>query len=52
MRPAARKRLNALLASLARAGFAHVEVEEEFVVHDDNMAMDADWITPGEGDAV
>ncbi|WP_335936108.1 hypothetical protein [Streptomyces sp. PTD5-9] len=43
-RPAARARLDALLASLADAGFAAVEVEEEFVVHDDNLAMDTGWI--------
>ncbi|SCF91019.1 hypothetical protein [Streptomyces sp. Ncost-T10-10d] len=43
-RPAARARLDALLASLANAGFAVAEVEEEFVVHDDNLVMDAGWI--------
>ncbi|MFF9506575.1 hypothetical protein ACF1BU_04085 [Streptomyces sp. NPDC014724] len=51
-RPAARARLDALLASLADAGFSAVEVEEEFVVHDDNLLMDEGWmVADGSGAA-
>ncbi|MFH8517032.1 hypothetical protein ACH4CE_18395 [Streptomyces gelaticus] len=40
-RAAARAQLDTLLTSLADAGFAAAEVEEEkFVVHDDNLVMD------------
>jgi len=42
-RPESRRRLDALVGDLAAAGFAAVEVEEEFVVHDDNPAVDAGW---------
>lgn len=42
-RPEARRRLTALLDDLARAGHTPVEVEEEFVVHDDNPGIDAGW---------
>ncbi|MFF9403416.1 hypothetical protein [Streptomyces sp. NPDC014744] len=51
-RPAARARLDALLVSLADAGFVAAEVEEEFVVHDDNLVMDAGWIVADGSDAV
>ncbi|MFJ9681857.1 hypothetical protein ACIRP2_27950 [Streptomyces sp. NPDC101194] len=51
-RPAARARLDALLASLADAGLAAAEVEEEFVVHDDNLLMDEGWmVADGSGAA-
>ncbi|GAA4216631.1 hypothetical protein [Actinocatenispora rupis] len=43
-RPEARRRLDALLAALSGAGFGVVEVEEEFVVFDDNPELDAGWI--------
>ncbi|MDX3511172.1 hypothetical protein PV755_19865 [Streptomyces caniscabiei] len=43
-RPEARRRLDALLDALATAGFEAVEVEEEFVVHDDRPQLDAGWI--------
>ncbi|MFG2306763.1 hypothetical protein [Actinacidiphila glaucinigra] len=43
-RPEARRRLDGLLADLAGAGFTAVEVEEEFVVHDDTPALDDGWI--------
>ncbi|MGW3826012.1 hypothetical protein ACWEAF_27850 [Streptomyces sp. NPDC005071] len=43
-RPEARARLDALLGGLACAGLEVVEVEEEFVVHDDHPAVDAGWI--------
>ncbi|MFF9041879.1 hypothetical protein ACF090_41165 [Streptomyces sp. NPDC014892] len=43
-RPEARRRLDALLDALATAGFKAVEVEEEFVVHDDRPGLDAGWI--------
>ncbi|MEU0601477.1 hypothetical protein ABZ484_25005 [Streptomyces sp. NPDC006393] len=43
-RPEARRRLDALLRALAEAACTVAEVEEEFVVHDDNPAVDAGWI--------
>ncbi|MDR3081911.1 MAG: hypothetical protein LBV60_13480 [Streptomyces sp.] len=43
-RSEARRRLDALLDALATAGFKAVEVEEEFVVHDDRPALDSGWI--------
>ncbi|WP_327434474.1 hypothetical protein [Streptomyces sp. NBC_01236] len=43
-RTEARRRLDALLDALAAAGFKAVEVEEEFVVHDDHLALDSGWI--------
>lgn len=42
-RSEARRRLAALLDELERAGYPAVEVEEEFVVHDDNPAVDDGW---------
>lgn len=38
------RRLDALLGSLAGAGHTVLEVEREFVVHDDNLAVDAGWM--------
>jgi hypothetical protein len=46
-RPEARRRLDALLDTLSAAGFKAVEVEEEFVVHDDRPALDNGWIDEG-----
>ncbi|MDX2646917.1 hypothetical protein PV341_25770 [Streptomyces sp. PA03-1a] len=43
-RPEARQRLDRLLADLTQAGLTAVEVEEEFVVHDDRPALDDGWI--------
>ncbi|WP_433756369.1 hypothetical protein [Nocardia sp. CA-135398] len=43
--PEAGERLAALLADLAAAGFAAIELEREFVVHDDHPVLDAGWIT-------
>ncbi|MEV4508207.1 hypothetical protein AB0K00_04525 [Dactylosporangium sp. NPDC049525] len=43
-RPQARERLDALLSALAGAGLDAVEVEEEYVVVDDNPGLDAGWI--------
>ncbi|MGW0843158.1 hypothetical protein ACWD26_23990 [Streptomyces sp. NPDC002787] len=43
-RAEARRRLDALLDALAAAEFKAVEVEEEFVVHDDRPALDSGWI--------
>lgn len=43
-RDAAGHRLDALLRALAGAGHAAVEVEREFVVYDDDPAVDAGWI--------
>ncbi|MFF3565855.1 hypothetical protein ACFYXS_38095 [Streptomyces sp. NPDC002574] len=43
-RPQARLRLDPLLAALRAAAFPVVEVEEEFVVHDDRPALDDGWI--------
>ncbi|NRQ36248.1 hypothetical protein HII36_31085 [Nonomuraea sp. NN258] len=42
--PEARGRFDALLAGLAGGGFAVLESEQEFVVHDDNPAIDDGWI--------
>ena len=42
-RPEARRRLEALLGALAGAGHQVIEVEEEFVVHDDNPGLDHGW---------
>ncbi|SDK23339.1 hypothetical protein SAMN05421874_10673 [Nonomuraea maritima] len=38
------RRLDALVAELRSRGFAVQETEREFVVHDDNPAIDAGWI--------
>lgn len=43
-RPTARARLDALLDSLIAAGFQPVDIEEEFVLDDDNPAMDGGWV--------
>jgi hypothetical protein len=43
-RPAARRLLDGLLAALAAAGHTALGVEEEFVAHDSNLALDAGWI--------
>ena len=43
-RQEAGQRLDALLRALAQAGHTVVEVHREFVVHDDNPAVDAGWI--------
>lgn len=43
-RPEARAGLDALLGGLAAAGLEVLEVEEEFVVHDDHPAVDAGWL--------
>ena len=42
-RAEAHGRLEALLGALARAGHHVIEVEEEFVVHDDNPGLDHGW---------
>jgi hypothetical protein len=43
-RPTAHGRLRKLLAALDAGGYSLLEVEEEFVVHDDNPGVDAGWI--------
>ena len=43
-RPEARRRLDAMLADLTGAGFPPAEVEQEFVVVDDNPLLDRGWI--------
>lgn len=43
-RAEARRRLDALVDSLTTAGFEVVEVEEEYVVHDDRPALDRGWV--------
>lgn len=48
-RAEARRRLDALRRALAGAGHMPVEVEEEFVVYDDNPSVDAGWIDDGPG---
>jgi hypothetical protein len=42
--PVAKQRLAALLDDLSRAGYSVLEVEEEFVVYDSNLALDAGWM--------
>jgi hypothetical protein len=42
--PEARGRLAALVDELTAAGYPPVEVEQEFVVFDSNLAMDDGWI--------
>jgi hypothetical protein len=41
----ARRRLDGLVADLTAAGLAIVEVEQEYVVLDSNLAVDAGWIS-------
>lgn len=43
-RPVARARLDALLAALRDGGFEVLEVEEEYVVHDDAPHVDRGWL--------
>ncbi|MET9832288.1 hypothetical protein ABZ078_23985 [Streptomyces sp. NPDC006385] len=43
-RPEARRRLAALVSDLVDSGFAVMEVEAEFVVHDDRPDLDRGWI--------
>ncbi|MFF5228511.1 hypothetical protein [Dactylosporangium sp. NPDC000521] len=43
-RPGARARLDGLLAALTTRGLEAVEVEEEYVLVDDNPGLDAGWI--------
>ncbi|MEW9531237.1 hypothetical protein [Microbispora sp. NPDC049125] len=42
--PTAGRRLEALLSELDKSGFAVLEAEREFVVHDDNPRVDHGWI--------
>ncbi|MEU8247920.1 hypothetical protein [Nonomuraea sp. NPDC048916] len=42
--PTARRRLETLLDALESRGFAVLEAEQEFVVHDDNPEVDRGWI--------
>jgi hypothetical protein len=44
-RPAAKAALDELLAALAAADFPVIEVEEEYVACDDNLALDTGWLT-------
>ncbi|WP_199443114.1 nucleotidyl transferase AbiEii/AbiGii toxin family protein [Umezawaea beigongshangensis] len=46
-RSTARGRLDALLAALRDGGFAVLEVEEEYVVHDDALHVDRGWLEAG-----
>ncbi len=43
-RPRARERLDAMIAELDAGGLEIVEVEEEYVLVDDNPELDAGWI--------
>ena len=43
-RPIARQRLDALLNDLSKLNCPVIEVEEEFVVYDSNLNVDAGWI--------
>lgn len=49
-RATARRRLDELLAALAVAGHKPVSVEEEFVVYDSNLGLDAGWLDVAPGD--
>ncbi|MEJ2857890.1 MULTISPECIES: nucleotidyl transferase AbiEii/AbiGii toxin family protein [unclassified Saccharothrix] len=42
----ARTRLDALLAALRGGGYKVLEVEEEYVVHDDALHVDRGWLDP------
>jgi hypothetical protein len=46
--PTARERLADLRRALTAAGLTIVEVEEEYVVADDNLTVDAGWLTARE----
>ncbi|MGW2848838.1 hypothetical protein [Streptomyces sp. NPDC001274] len=50
-RPRARTELDALLGALRGAGLDVLEVEEEFVVHDDRPSVDAGWLDAPAGAA-
>ena len=50
-RPEARRGLDTLLNELAAGGHPPVDVEEEFVVHDDNPTVDAGWADGQDTDA-
>lgn len=43
-RPTARRHLDALLSALAAGAYEVLEVEEEFVVYDSDLSVDAGWI--------
>jgi hypothetical protein len=47
--PAARANLDALLAALRAAQHEILDVEEEYVVHDSNLSLDAGWINAAGG---
>lgn len=47
-RSTARSALDALLTDLTASGYAVAEVEEEFVVYDSNLGVDAGWIVAQE----
>lgn len=46
-RPTAREQLTALLSVLKAGEYSILEVEEEFVIHDDNPGVDAGWLEAG-----
>ncbi|MEW1722235.1 hypothetical protein [Streptomyces sp. NPDC093109] len=48
-RPVARVRLGALLDGITGAGFQPVDVQEEFVLYDDNPAADGGWVEEWSG---
>jgi hypothetical protein len=45
LRSEARRRLDDLLATLSRLELRVIDVEEEYVLYDDNLAVDAGWIS-------
>jgi hypothetical protein len=47
-RETARRRLDALLHALAAGGYAVLDEEQEFVVYDSDLSIDAGWIEPQE----
>ncbi|MFC7241896.1 nucleotidyl transferase AbiEii/AbiGii toxin family protein [Catellatospora aurea] len=42
----ARDRLDRLIAALREASWEIASVEQEYVVHDDRLSLDADWLAP------
>lgn len=43
-RKSARRQLDELLVDLASIGYRPIEIDEEFVIYDSNLALDAGWI--------
>ena len=50
-RDTATRKLDTLLRELKAEGYEVIEVEQEFVVHDSDLALDAGWIEPAHAEA-